>query len=79
MSELEVLNQIIDEFHFEFREYSVNQLLSRGNTVFHKDKIVLLNLRSLGLTQIPESISELKHLERLNLRENRLETLPDNI
>jgi Leucine-rich repeat (LRR) protein len=42
-------------------------------------RIVGLSLHKIGLSSLPESISNLRYLQKLFLRDNQLRTLPKNI
>jgi len=64
----------------------LKQIIAEGK-YYHKDKLLLtrggyvvgLNLYNWGLTEIPESIGNLKHLQALDLSYSQFKTLPESM
>jgi hypothetical protein len=69
-----LINHIVD------RPVLGSQNLQSKISVFVNDgRVVALQLRQLGLTQIPDTIWQLEELRSLNLAENRIEFVADDI
>jgi len=69
-----------------FAAGNLKRLIEEGK-YYHRDKLLIaqkghvvgLNLRDWGLTEVPESIGNLKYLQTLDLSYNQFKTLPDSI
>jgi Leucine-rich repeat (LRR) protein len=51
---------------------------SVADGLVHPDSVVILTLRQITLTALPESVGKFKNLRFINLMKNTLETLPES-
>jgi|LauGreDrversion4_2_1035121.scaffolds.fasta_scaffold1340880_1 Leucine-rich repeat (LRR) protein len=74
-------NGIFQLTNLKFLDISNNKIGSEGNgylseAIANASALVELRASSNMIVQLPESIGELKNLEVLDLRDNRIEVLP---
>jgi len=77
MADLELLEELILEVGLELDQ--VDTILSRQHTTFDAENIYELDLSGLGLTFLPDLISEFVALEELDLSNNAITVLPANL
>ena len=73
--DFQVLVDLI-KLNTEIKDY---QPLMLGVQVWENGRLQQLNIEGLGISNLPESIQNLEHLEYLNLNNNKLEILPETL